>query len=201
MSILTKTQVKNIFVTNAVPQQVDYSNWIDSCVFLNADGTVSLNSLVMPYSAPPPGAPLNNSSLFFNSLNGNRLSEQDSPGLITEVSPDHNITLPINQLSVGAHHALILKNYAFSVIGVTASIIGVGSFDLNISCFSYVGSVTSVIQMIATTSVVSISATDYTAVLPALLNSYFAMGKIISIGISNVTGTFDGNVTIEYREK
>jgi hypothetical protein len=200
MSILTKTQVKNIFVTNAVPQQVDYSNWIDSCVFLNADGSSTIQSLIMPdteeflVNVPAVGY----KRLFFNQTNNDYLSIMVESGLISEVSPNHTISKSINQSSAGTFY-LMHTPYISSLISVKSSIIGIGSFDLKVFKVGGSGPLSGAVQLINTLSVNSSSITDFTSASGVITVSYIQLSQLIGIEISNITGTFDGTVSIEYR--
>ena len=197
MSILTKTQVKNIFVTNAVPQQVDYSNWIDSCVFLNADGTVSLNSLVMPYEASPPLPAAGFAALFFNASDSNYLSVQNSAGNVSRVTPNKYLNLPVNQLMPLANGTILaLLARDITIVSIKMTVSGAGTFTLNVT--QEAGSGAGGISIISPIAVVPTG-------IPSIINFTItniivsANQKLVSY-ITNIVSTFNGVLTIEYKE-
>ena len=199
MSILTKTQVKNIFVTNAVPQQVDYSNWIDSCVFLNADGTVSLNSLVMPYEASPPLPDAGFAALFFNASDSNYLSVQNSAGNISRVTPNQYINLPIYSTDFIDQQYLFITKRPIEIVSARLSTFGIGAFSLTVR--ETVANGTQNLNLITSAVFVNVSGgVDPVENNLTIVKPLIPAGKVISVGMSGNSGVYYSVLTIEYKE-
>lgn len=201
MSLRTKTEIKNFFVTNAVPLQQNYSDWVDSSVFLNSDNSTTLNSIniedILDSEVETPA--VGYKKIFSNASNSDIISVIHESGRISPISPNHTVSLAIDE-NFNANYYLMVTKSIVEIKSITVSVIGIGTFDLNVFNVGNEGVLANATQIINTLSFSSVSATDFTLAEPAIISADVGLGQIIGISLNNVSNTFRGVITIEYRE-
>ena len=195
MAIQPKSTIKPLFVDGATPNGTAFGNWIDSCVFLNTDGTVSLNSLVMPYEAPPPLPAAGFAALFFNASDSNYFSKIDPAGNISRVTPNQSISVTFATAVV---FRFITKR-PITILSVRTSAIGVGNHDVAIYNLDANGpAAASSITVVSFATINTISASDYLLSSFTIVNAVIAADRIVNIFLNDVTS--NGALTVEYKE-